>query len=184
MKAIQELKEEHQAVKLTLQILTEIAKKLSQGYEVNLTHLEQILDFLKTFVDRCHHGKEEDLLFPALEKAGIPREGGPIGVMLHEHNLGREYVRNLTQGITDLKAGRIEAKARIVDNIRDYSLLLNQHIDKEDRILYPMGEKVFSREQDEAFLKGFAAIEDGRIGAGKHEEFHRMLHYLTEVYLK
>src|SRR3974390_476213 len=47
-----------------------------------------LLDFFLLFADLCHHGKEEDLLFPLLEKKGIPRGGGPIGVMLSEHGRG------------------------------------------------------------------------------------------------
>ena len=105
MNPIEELKDEHQAVKLTLQILAKISARLSQGKEVDLAHLDQVLDFLKTFVDKCHHGKEEDLLFPAMEREGVPRDGGPIGVMLQEHDLGRGYVQALSQGVAALKAG-------------------------------------------------------------------------------
>ncbi len=183
MSPIDELQDEHRAVKMTLAILARISAKLSRGETVAPDHLDQLLEFLTTFVDRCHHGKEEDVLFPALEKAGVPREGGPIGVMLREHDLGRGYIRGLREGVADFKAGDRQAVARIVANIQYYSDLLTQHIDKEDHILYPIAEKVFSREQQQALLKGFAAIEDQRIGAGKHEQFHRMLHRLQAVYL-
>lgn len=183
MNPISELKDEHQAVKLTLAVLAEIASKLSKGQVVELAHLDQIHEFLTTFVDKCHHGKEEDLLFPALEKTGVPREGGPIGVMLKEHDLGRGYVKGLRQGVTNLKAGDQKAVASIIGNIKNYSELLTQHIGKEDQILYPMAEKSFSAEQNKVLLEGFAEIEAQRVGAGKHEEFHRMLHHLQEVYL-
>ncbi len=183
MNPISELKEEHQAVKVTLAVLREIASKLSRGQEVDLGHLNQILEFLITFVDKCHHGKEEDLLFPALEKAGVPKEGGPIGVMLGEHDLGRGYVRELRQGLEDLKAGIQDAIAQIIENIEKYSDLLLRHIDKEDNILYPIAEKSFSAEENKTLMQGFEEIEEQRVGAGKHEEFHRMLHHLQEVYL-
>ena len=182
MNPIAELKDEHQAVKLTLKILGEISSRLSQGRDVDLTHLDQLLEFLTTFVDRCHHGKEEDLLFPALEKAGVPREGGPIGVMLHEHDQGRDYIRGLRQGVADLKSGDKSGVTKIVENIEGYSELLSRHIEKEDNILYPMAEKAFSDEQNEALSEGFTVIEEQRVGTGKHEEFHRMLHHLKEIY--
>jgi hemerythrin-like domain-containing protein len=183
MNPISELKDEHQAVKLTLEILGRISVLLSKGQKVDLAHLDLILEFLTTFVDKCHHGKEEDLLFPALEKAGVPREGGPIGVMLREHDLGRGYISGLRQGVTDFKTGDQKAVVRIIENIEYYNDLLTQHIDKEDHILYPMAERAFSREQNDALLEGFAVIEEQRVGAGKHEEFHRMLQRLQEVYL-
>jgi len=65
---------------------------------VDISHLDQILEFLKVFVDKCHHGKEEKVLFPAMEEAGIPRQGGPISVMFYEHERGRSYVRGLRSG--------------------------------------------------------------------------------------
>ncbi|MGE5606151.1 MAG: hemerythrin domain-containing protein [Bacteroidota bacterium] len=179
---INELKDEHQAVKVTLTILGEIALRLSRGQAIDLAHLDQLLEFLTTFVDKCHHGKEEDLLFPELEKAGVPREGGPIGVMFKEHDLGRSYIRGLQEGLTRLKAGDPKAARVVVENIENYSDLLIQHINKEDHILYPMAEKSFSPAQNQALLDGFAEIEEQRVGAGKHEEFHRMLHRLQEIY--
>ncbi len=180
---ISELKDEHQAVKLTLRILEKISNKLTEGGKVDLEHLDELLEFLTTFVDKCHHGKEEDLLFPALEKAGVLREGGPIGVMLREHDLGRGYIKGLRQGVSDLKNGKDKAVNLIVENIQNYSELLTRHIDKEDHILYPMAEQRFSYEQNDKLAKGFAEIEEKRVGPGKHEAFHQMLHHLQEVYL-
>lgn len=179
---INELKDEHQAVKVSLSILGEIALRLSRGQAVDLAHLDQLLEFLTTFVDRCHHGKEEDLLFPELEKAGVSREGGPIGVMLQEHDLGRSYIRGLQEGLTRLRLGDPKAAEVVVENIEKYSALLSQHIYKEDHILYPMAERSFSAAQNQALLDGFAEIEERRVGTGKHEEFHRMLHHLQEIY--
>ena len=94
MQPIKDLKMEHDAVRLTLRILDEICRKIEKSGEItDLQHLDQLLEFFKVFVDKCHHGKEEELLFPALENVGVSREGGPIGVLLHEHQQGREYVR-------------------------------------------------------------------------------------------
>ena len=113
----------------------------------------------------------------------MPREGGPIGVMLHEHDQGRDYIRGLRQGVADLKSGDKSGVTKIVENIEGYSELLSRHIEKEDNILYPMAEKAFSDEQNEALSEGFTVIEEQRVGTGKHEEFHRMLHHLKEIYI-
>ena len=67
MKATQQLKDEHEGVKIMLNILEQVCRQLGTKGSLNKEHFEGILDFLKVFVDRCHHGKEEDLLFPALE---------------------------------------------------------------------------------------------------------------------
>jgi hemerythrin-like domain-containing protein len=88
MKATQQLRNEHEGVKVMLIILEQVCRQLEADRNLNEEHFDGILEFLKVFVDKCHHGKEEDLLFPALTAAGIP-EDGPIAVMLQEHEMGR-----------------------------------------------------------------------------------------------
>jgi len=92
MKATDELRKEHDGIELMLRVLQSVAGKFKSGESVNTEHLDGILEFLTIFVDKCHHGKEEKLLFPALEVEGVAREGGPIGVMLSEHEQGRKLV--------------------------------------------------------------------------------------------
>ena len=101
MKPTEELTKEHDAINVMLNIMDRISEKLENGEHVDAEHLEQILEFLRVFADKCHHGKEEDLLFPAMIDAGIPKEGGPIAVMLREHEIGRTHIRNMEEGITE-----------------------------------------------------------------------------------
>lgn len=184
MLATEVLKEEHEAIKLMLEILEKVCDKLEQGEKVNSEHLERILDFIKTFADECHHGKEEDLLFPELEEAGIPKEGGPIGVMLTEHDLGRNYVRKFAQGIQEYKKGNSKAIKEIIENARNYIQLLREHIEKENNILFTMADMHLSPDKQKELLTGFEKIEEERIGKGKHEELHKLLHRLKEIYLE
>lgn len=184
MKPTEQLKEEHEAIKLCLRILEKVSQKLESGEEVNSEHLDQILDFIKNFADKCHHGKEEDLLFPAMEEVGIPKEGGPIGVMLMEHNVGRGSVKGMSEAVAEYKAGDREVSSKIVENARNYITLLTQHIEKEDDILYPMGDMRISAERQEKLLEEFEKVEIEKIGVGKHEEFHKLLDNLKEAYLE
>ncbi len=59
------------------------------GQEVEAKTLQGIVEFMRTFADKCHHGKEEIHLFPALERKGVPARGCPVGALLHEHQQGR-----------------------------------------------------------------------------------------------
>jgi hemerythrin-like domain-containing protein len=179
-----QLKEEHQGILLMLRILEKVAARLEAKERVDPAHPERIVEFLRVFADKCHHGKEEDLLFPALEKAGIPKEGGPIGVMLAEHQQGRGYIRGMAEAIDRNRKKDPKALADFAENARNYVALLTQHIKKEDDVLFPMGEKVLSKEIQEGLMEGFEKIEVEKIGEGTHEEFHRLLHRLQEVYLK
>jgi hemerythrin-like domain-containing protein len=166
-----------------IRVLEKISDRLEAGDRVDLGHLEKAVDFIKVFADKCHHGKEEDLLFPAMEKAGIPRTGGPLGVMLHEHVAGRGFVKALAEAIADIKKGDKAAGRRFAENARNYGALLSQHITKEDHILYPMADARLSKAQQDELSACFADVEEKVIGRGKHEEYQRLLKELEAAYL-
>ncbi len=182
MKATRDLKDEHEGIKVMLAILGKVCDRLDAGQPVDPKHLDEILEFLKVFVDKCHHAKEEDHLFPALEKAGIPKEGGPIGMMLHEHQAGRDFIRGMTKAAEGLAKGDPGAGKRFVTNARGYTELLLDHIDKEDIVLYPMAERRLPADADRALVAEFEKVEEERVGHGRHEEFHRMMDRLKSTY--
>jgi len=177
------LREEHKAIKKMLDVLERICEKLENGEHVDPEHMREVIEFIKTFADKCHHGKEEDILFPELEKIGIPKEGGPIGVMLHEHNLGREFVGEMSDAIEAYEKGDAESARKFVENARGYIGLLRDHIEKEDNILYPMGEMHLSEEKMKELIEKFDHVENQIVGGGVHEKMHELLHKLEKIYL-
>lgn len=179
-----QLKEEHEGILLMLKILEKICARLEAKEKVEIDPLERIIEFIRVFADKCHHGKEEDLLFPELERAGIPKDHGPIGVMLVEHDQGRAYVKGMGEAIAGFKKGDPQVGIDFVKNARSYISLLTQHIQKENNVLFPMGDKVLSKEKQQNLLKAFDKLESERIGVGMHESFHNLLNHLQEVYLK
>lgn len=183
MKATDELKKEHEGITLMLRVLQAVANKFQQGEQVNTEHLDGILEFLSIFVDKCHHGKEEEFLFPALEVAGVPREGGPIGVMLSEHEQGRNLVARLKTAVAEYKSdGNANASSlRLV--INEYVALLSQHISKENTVLFPMADAKLDSKKDNELFEAFEQLERERIGVGKHDEFHALLDQLQGEYL-
>jgi hemerythrin-like domain-containing protein len=184
MTPTEELKEEHQGILLMLKILEKVCVKLESKETVDPDHLERIVEFFQVFADKCHHGKEEGLLFPEMEKSGVPKERGPIGVMLIEHDQGRANVRGMAKAAASFKKNDPHAPAEFAKNARDYIALLTQHIDKENNILFPMGDRVISKEKQGDLVKSFETLEREKIGVGTHEEFHKLLHQLQEIYLK
>lgn len=183
MKPTDQLKEEHEAIKLALRILSNVSKKIAGGETINHEDLDNILKFIKTFADTCHHGKEEDLLFVAMENVGIPRDKGPIGVMLREHEVGRSYVGNMGEAVARYKTGATSLSSQFIENAEKYIELLTQHIEKEDNILYPMADIQLPEEEQHQLLEEFEKLEQERIGIGRHEELHELLHRLRDKYL-
>jgi hemerythrin-like domain-containing protein len=182
MKPTEELMAEHKAVLVALQILEKVESALETGAADAPEHLNQLIDFFGGFVDRCHHGKEEDVLFPELEKRGVPREGGPIGVMLAEHEAGRRHIREMSSGLARLRRGNRDAVDAIRENAAGYSDLLRAHIHKENNVLFPMADRLLPDEDAAKIIERFEEIERDRVGAGKHEAYHDMLHRLREIY--
>jgi hemerythrin-like domain-containing protein len=183
MKATDELKKEHQGIEIMVRVLQVVAVKSKRGQKIHVKHLDGILEFLSIFVDKCHHGKEEEFLFPALEAAGVPRDGGPIGVMLSEHEQGRKLVARLKEAVTSYKSGDKMIAASIQLIINEYVSLLTQHIEKENNVLFAMADAKLDSHKDTELFEAFEQLERERIGAGKHEEFHTLLHQLEQAYL-
>jgi hemerythrin-like domain-containing protein len=180
MKPTTVLKQEHRAVERVLRVLNRAADRLDEGKDVSPAIFEDSLDFLRNFADKCHHGKEEELLFPAMEKAGVRKDRGPIGVMLVEHEQGRQYIQAMVDALEEYRQGNQAARATLADNARAYAALLSQHIQKEDQVLFPMAEQVLAAEEEEALVEGFDRIEQEHIGPGVHERYHQMIDQLEE----
>jgi len=184
MKATDQLKAEHQGIKIMLQILQAVSNQCGRGESMHPEHLAGIMEFLTVFVDKCHHGKEEEFLFPALEAAGVPREGGPIGVMLSEHEQGRKLVAQIKNATSRYTSGDQKSAADVQLTIRQYVDLLTQHIEKENQILFAMADARLDSNKDRELFEAFEQLEKERIGPGKHEEFHALLDQLQGAYLK
>jgi hemerythrin-like domain-containing protein len=182
MKPTAELSHEHQSILRMIRVLERIGGKLEAGGTVDVGHLERAIDFIKGFADRCHHGKEEDFLFPAMEKAGVPCCGGPLGVMLREHAEGRCFVRGMAWSAAGAGRGDPALTAFFVENARGYAALLRQHIGKEDRVLFPMADARLAPERQKELQARFAEVEEKVVGPGKHEEYHRLLRELEAAY--
>lgn len=178
------LKNEHIEIKSMLKVATIVADNLEAGEAVDPEDLTEIVVFIKEFADTYHHGKEEELLFEAMEESGIPAQGGPIGMMLIEHDQGREYVRAMSQAAANYRDGDISAGKDFAANARGYVALLDQHIDKEDNILYQMAEMHLSDEQKSVLNEAFAQVETKKIGPGRREELLHILAGLKVAYFK
>ena len=141
--------------------------------------LPKQLHFLKEFADKCHHGKEEGILFPALTQAGIPERGGPVGVMLSEHMLGRDLIKKMEDAL-----GNALDYKKFATAAKEYVSLLQSHIEKENSVLFPMAERTLDAARLESLFESFEEHEEKVIGHGRHEELHGMLKELRSKYLK
>jgi hemerythrin-like domain-containing protein len=178
------LRKEHDAILRMLEVTEEVARRLDSGASVPPTTLRQLHEFFRVFADTCHHGKEENLLFPALEKKGMPREGGPIGVMLTEHDQGRAFIKQMVEASQAYSQNAKDAGLRWSKAARGYSELLRNHIAKENEVLFVMAERMLSPTDQEKLADEFEKVEIEKIGAGTHERLHGLIGEIVREFLK
>lgn len=145
----QVLRDEHRLILRVLALVESAAARVTAGGALPEAWWNQALTWLREFADHNHHGKEERALFPALAKAGVPVQGGPVGVMLAEHERGRALLRAMGAG--DPRS--------CVEAARDYVQLLREHIDKENGVLFPLAEAVLDEPVRQTLAREFEALE-------------------------
>ena len=180
MKATEILTEEHRVIERALNSLEAGVDRLESGQLVRPEFFLSATDFMKGFADACHHQKEEGILFEHMKEQGMEYDGCPLGVMLAEHALGRQYTRALRSAALEMQAGDMSAKSRAIQSSRSYVNLLRRHIMKEDNILFPMAERVIPADRHEEVWEGFERVEVEETGAGVHEKYEALAEALEK----
>ncbi len=180
--ATEQLRHEHEALTLVLSILDKLCGQLARGEEVNPEHFGQLMEFIQIIGDQCHHGKEEEFLFPAMEAARIPRAGRMLDVMT-DHERCRVLIRQLAASWLKHRSGDPAAARAVIASARDYSAFLHDHIREEDDVLYPLAEARLSADIQRQLLENFERLEIERIGAGRYEQLNQSLDFLKQTYL-
>jgi hemerythrin-like domain-containing protein len=168
--AIEILMNEHKLILKGLDVAETMANRFETTGEINRDDLAKVVSFITDYADTFHHKKEEDVLFKWMAERGFPVDGGPVAVMLAEHDIGREFVQVFRDVLTRSNGNDRNAVTAVVDSLRGFAEHLRQHIFKEDNILYPMvvrmsgeengadivsryREKISERESEEMNLK-------------------------------
>jgi hemerythrin-like domain-containing protein len=162
------LKHEHRLIEKVLAVLESFAEDPAAG---SFDAWEKTLEFIREFADRCHHLKEERILFPALESHGISTAGGPLGVMLEEHEQGRAHVGAMREALERWANGEEAAKAVMSENASAYLRLLREHIRKEDDVLFVMADEALTDAEQKKLVDEFEKHELEEMGAGIHEKY-------------
>ena len=137
------LQEEHRALERLLHALCTAAEYLSRGKTVDMDLFCRGIDLLQNYAEDTHQKYEEEVLFPLLESEGVSRHGGPIEVLLAEHQQARKYMEEIMRDLDRIRNGEEDAKDELIVAIKSYSLLLKAHIGKEDMVILPLARHAF-----------------------------------------
>jgi hemerythrin-like domain-containing protein len=177
---VQDLEDEHGGIIIMLGVMKIVAKRLKDREEVKKEHLEKIVEFLSNFADKCHHGKEEGILFPEVVK--VVSNLFMVNELLGEHKAGRDYIKGIAESLKYYNTGNPDAY-HIATNIEGYISLLIEHIRKENKLLFPIADKQIPDNVQLMIEEKFEILERDVIGEGKHEEYHGWLKDLKKIYL-
>jgi Rrf2 family protein len=167
MHPTQALMDEHQTILRVLCCVEELIRNDVHEDEPRET-FAAIVDFIRTYADKLHHAKEEDLLFPAMEARGIPAEQGPTAVMRQEHEIGRTFVARMASACGDEDSF---SRAALAEPALGYVDLLRGHIAKEDHILYPMADRLFDAATIQKLGTSYVEAETERFDADIHPRY-------------
>jgi hemerythrin-like domain-containing protein len=171
MRTTEILMEEHRVIERVLACIERIADDAEAKHLIDVASATDAILFMRTFADACHHAKEEERLFPAMERFGLPKEVGPTAVMRQEHEMGRGHVRAMDAAVAAAANSSAGAVERFVAESRALVELLRAHITKEDQILFPMADRMLPPDVQDELLRGFAHAELHEMGEGTHERF-------------
>lgn len=164
MKVTDILRREHSVI---LQVLEQMQILFTGArYGENTDEILRYINFIQEYADDFHHSKEEDIYFIWMKNKNPSLEHGPLMCMLSEHEQGRILVKNAKIALDNFKASNdannlIEMKK----NLMAFSQLLNNHINKENEVLYPMAESLneSALDGDELMLEKFIVIENSNL---------------------
>jgi hemerythrin-like domain-containing protein len=147
------LVKEHRMIRRVVDTCAETARTIKEGQNVNIELLAKITAFMQQYADKCHHAKEEDLLFPAFERAGVPSEGCPLAALRYEHKEGRAIVAALHEAL------KLKRTATILSSLHGIVALYPNHIWKEEFLLFPLAKKLLSPQVQEELFTAFMAVD-------------------------
>jgi hemerythrin-like domain-containing protein len=181
MRATEILIHEHELILRGVAVLERMARRANAGQAVPAGDARSIIEFIRKFADGCHHAKEEGVLFPAMIAAGIPAQGGPVAVMLSEHEQGRAAVRAMDEAAAGFGVNP-DAASAFASAAFAYATLLQNHIFKENNVLFRMADQFIPASNDAAMVAAYDEHEAKVAGPGEHDRFHAMIDGLEHAY--
>ena len=173
---------EHRVIKQVLLCLKRMAEQCRTQGRLEAETAREAIDFFRNFADGWHHAKEESLLFPAMEARGIPREQGPIGVMIDEHAAGRTRICAMEEAIDGAAAGDARAVNEFCYQARVYIEMLRQHIEKEDHCLFAMADQALTEADQQRLLDSSAQADERNGGDVRRDKYLALADRLAERY--
>ena len=167
---------EHRLIEKMLILVNKVLIKIEKQEIVDPVFVDTVVDFIRTYADRTHHGKEEDILFRELEKKNMSDDNRRImNELIEEHIWGRNITRELIEANARYRRGENSALSIITAKLSTLVDFYPKHIAKEDKVFFPASRAYFSEEEDQALLRAFYEFDRNMI----HEKYQTLVRELT-----
>lgn len=184
MDAITLMIEEHKNIKRMLAVVRQVSLNIMNGSEIDYNDFENIIDFIRNYADKTHHGKEEKILFNRMvDEIGDTAAKVVNFGMLIEHDLGRLYIGDLVEALAKVKAGDNEAKIDVITNAVAYTHLLHRHIHKEDNVVFTFAQRELSENTIKEINEDCIAFEAELEKNGVQNKYIQILEQLEGKYM-
>ena len=167
-----------------LKVIRKLCYSVMTNSDLDIADLPRIIDFVRTYADKHHHGKEEDILFETMNKEieKLAKSGAITGMYI-EHDMGRLYMGNLEKAINRFKSGDDESRLDIIANAISYTDLLDRHIEKENTAMYRFAENMLN-DSSKAFIEEECKkVETSATEAGLQKKYIGLIEELEKKYL-
>jgi hemerythrin-like domain-containing protein len=161
------LMSEHRLIEKMIDIIKHSIPDMKRSNSVDAEFIDIAVDFITTYADQVHHGKEEDILFRECAQKRMSEEDAEIMKdLIDEHIYGRMIVSELQQARENL-LGSQESVEIIIDKLNALVEYYPAHIEKEDAVFFPISDKYFSEVEQKNILDEFREFDRNMI----HEKY-------------
>jgi hemerythrin-like domain-containing protein len=168
---------EHRLIERVIEVLRIELGKMAEGKEVDPTLIDTAVDFIRTYADRTHHGKEEAILFRDLAEKDLSAEDRRVmEELVSEHVYARKTVGELVNAKERYLEGHTDALETILKKLGALVTLYPGHIEKEDKVFFPASMKYLSQSEQDAMLEEMWKFDRGMI----HEKYRSVAEWLED----
>jgi len=166
---------EHRLIERMISLIKDALVQIESTHKVDPVFVDTAVDFMRTYTDRTHHGKEEDILFRELSKRPLSTQDQRVmKELIEDHVFGRQMTKALVEANTRYQNGDISALADIAGNLHSLIDFYPKHIEKEDKVFFPASRAYFTVEEDQAILAEFWEFDREMI----HEKYKALVEKL------
>lgn len=161
---------EHRLIEKMLSLAKSKVNQMNEN-TYNAVLIDSIVDFIKMYADRTHHGKEEDILFKKLKNKHLNQiDTITMNDLINEHKQARQKVGEIVELNIGYKIGNKGVVPKIKEIIDWLSKFYPVHIEKEDKIFFPNADKYFSQDELDIMLQEYYDFDAKMI----HEKYNKL----------